>query len=49
MFHPEASNKDGQEQEVYIGQGLGLIPLWKGSLTSLKQTQGEKSGEESGE
>lgn len=49
MFYPEASNKDGQGQEVHIGQGLGLIPLWKGSLASLKQTQGEESGEEPGE
>lgn len=45
MFHPEASNKDGQGQEVYIGQGLGLVPLWKGFLASLKQTQDEKRGE----
>lgn len=28
---------------------MGLIPLWKGSLASLKQTQGEECGEESGE
>lgn len=48
-FHPEASNKDGQGQEVDLGQGLGLIPLWKGSLASLKQTQGEECGEEPGE
>lgn len=48
MFHPEASNKDDQGQLVHIGQGLGLIPLWKASLASLKQTQGLESGEEPG-
>lgn len=30
-------------------QGLGLIPLWKGSLAGLKQTQGEESGAVPGE
>lgn len=49
MFYLEASNKDGQGQEVHIGQGLGLIPLWKGSLASLKQTQGEESRVKPGE
>lgn len=44
VFYPEASNKDGQGQEVYAGQGLGLILLWKGSLANLKQTQGEERG-----
>lgn len=49
VFYPEASNKDGQGQEVYVGQGLGLILLWKGSLANLKQTQSEERGEEPGE